>query len=64
MRRQQSKPHSFFDRIDEQKRALEAEITKTAPGPARQTLCQKARQLDVAAHMNEWLSSPGLQSPR
>jgi hypothetical protein len=26
-------------------------------------LRKKIRQLETASHMNEWLSSPGLQSP-
>lgn len=29
----------------------------------REKLLKKARQLDVAAHANEWASSPGLQTP-
>jgi hypothetical protein len=27
-------------------------------------ILKKIRQLDTAAHLNEWLSSPGLQSPQ
>jgi hypothetical protein len=27
-------------------------------------LLRKARQAETAAHLNQWLSSPGLQSPR
>jgi hypothetical protein len=30
----------------------------------RNKLLQKIRQLDVAGHMDRWLSSPGLQAPR
>jgi hypothetical protein len=30
----------------------------------RETLLRKARPAETAAHMDEWLSSPGLQAPR
>jgi hypothetical protein len=30
----------------------------------REELLKKARQLKVAAHVNEWLQSPELQPPR
>ena len=33
-------------------------------GQQRDALLRKARQAETAAHMNQWLSSPGLQSPR
>jgi len=29
----------------------------------RETLLRKARQAETAAHMDEWLSSPGLKAP-
>jgi hypothetical protein len=34
------------------------------PGPQRDALLRRARQMDVANHMNEWLSSLRLQSPK
>jgi hypothetical protein len=64
MHRTPSKSGTFIDRITQAKRRLEAEIAQARPGPARNDLEKKLRQLDVAAHLNEWLSSPGLQSPR
>jgi hypothetical protein len=33
-------------------------------GPEREALMRKARQLETASHVSEWVSSPGLQSPR
>ncbi len=33
------------------------------PGEDRDALMKKARQLDTASHINEWLSSAGLKSP-
>jgi len=33
-------------------------------GQQRDALLRKARQAETAAHLNQWLSSPGPQSPR
>jgi hypothetical protein len=37
---------------------------KLPEGQLRDALLRKARQAETAVHLNEWLSSPGLQSPR
>jgi hypothetical protein len=58
------KPDSFARRIAEEKQRVEAELAKAKPGPARDALEKKLRQLEVAAHADEWLSSPGLRSPK
>jgi hypothetical protein len=63
-RKLQPQTSRFVDRIERQKRHLEAEAAKAKPGPARDILLKKLRHLDVAAHLNEWLSSPGLQAPQ
>jgi hypothetical protein len=34
------------------------------PGPERDGMLKKASQAETASHLNEWLNSPGLQSPR
>lgn len=33
------------------------------PGDVRDATLRKARQMETAAHMSEWLSSPELQAP-
>jgi hypothetical protein len=33
-------------------------------GPVREAVLKKARQAEAAAHMDEWLSSPGLHAPK
>jgi hypothetical protein len=41
------------------------ERAKTLPhGKERELLSLKARQLETASHISEWISSPGLQRPR
>ena len=34
---------------------------KAMPRIERERVLQKARQFDIALHINEWLTSPGLQ---
>ena len=63
MQRRRSAPHTFEDRIAAEKAKLEAQVAKLKPGPQMDALRKKIRQLETASHMNEWLSSPGLQSP-
>ena len=63
MHRHQSVPRTFEDRIAAEKARLEAQVTKLKPGPQKEVLLGKIRQLETASHINEWLSSPGLQPP-
>jgi hypothetical protein len=43
---------------------LREEAKLKGPGVERETLLRKARQVETAAHIDEWLSSPGLRSPK
>jgi hypothetical protein len=52
---------SFPDPLAER---LRAEADKLPPGETRDLLLRKARQADTAAHVDDWLNSPGLQPPR
>jgi hypothetical protein len=47
----------------EEARRLRKEARGTPPGVARDMLIRQARQAETAAHMQEWLSSAGLQPP-
>jgi hypothetical protein len=58
------KSPTLFERLTDEKKRIETEATRVGPGSARNKLLDKLRQLDVAAHINEWLASPGLQAPR
>ena len=64
MQRRRSAPHTFEDNIAAEKAKLEAQIKRLKNGPEREALRKKIRQLEIAAHMNEWLSPPGLQPPK
>jgi hypothetical protein len=54
---------SFPDDVAQQAERLRGEVEKLPPGPARRALERKARQAETAAHIDEWLKSPGLQPP-
>jgi hypothetical protein len=56
---------SFKDRLTEEARLFKEAAEKEPPGSkARELLMRRARQAETASHMNDWLSSPGLASPR
>jgi hypothetical protein len=55
---------SFPDRLAQEAERLRAEAEKLPPGTERHELERKARQTKTAAHIDEWLKSPGLQPPR
>jgi len=63
MQRRRSVPHTFEENIAAERAKLEARIAQLKPGPQRDGLLKKIRQLDTASHMNEWLTSPGLRPP-
>jgi cell division protein FtsB len=64
MQRRRSAPHTFEENIAAEKAKLEAQIAKLKPGPQLDALRKEIRQLDTAAHIGDWLSSPGLASPK
>jgi hypothetical protein len=57
------KSPTLYERLLEEKKRLELQLELQGPGSVRNKLAEKVRQLDVAAHLNEWLSSPGLRAP-
>ena len=50
-------------RLADEANQLRAEAKKLPPGSTREALLRKARQNETAAHIFEWLSSPGLRPP-
>lgn len=55
---------STTERLLESARQARAEAATVPPGPVRRELLRKAREAETTAHLNEWLTSPGLQSPK
>jgi hypothetical protein len=54
---------SFPDDLSQEAERLRAEAEKLPPGTERHDLERKARQAETAAHIDEWLESPGLRPP-
>ncbi len=48
----------------EEREAILKQAEALPHGREREKLLRKARQLETACHVNEWISSPGLQSPK
>jgi hypothetical protein len=59
MQRRRSVPHTFDENIAAEKAKLEPQVAKLKPGPQKDALLRKIRQLDTAAHMSEWLPLQG-----
>lgn len=51
------------DRLAAWSKEVLEQASKTPPGPERDALLKKARQADVANHLDDWAKSPGLQPP-
>jgi hypothetical protein len=56
-----SEPHSFKDRIEEEKKRLQEQADLLPRGLMKTTLLEKIQQLDTANDMYDWLCPPGLQ---
>jgi hypothetical protein len=52
------------ERLAQEAERLRQEAKGTPPGIERERMIRRARQAETALHVNEWLSSPGLQAPR
>ena len=63
MTRLLDKSPTLHDRLQAEEKRLKTELDQVEPGSVREKLLEKLRHLDAAAHINEWLSSPGLRAP-
>ena len=52
------------DRLADEAERLRQKARTVAAGKPRERLLRKAGQLETASQINEWLSSPGLQTPQ
>jgi hypothetical protein len=55
---------SLKDRLASFAEELKAKASQLRPGPEQDALLKRARQADIASHIDEWANSPGLQPPR
>ena len=63
-RRRFKQTQTLKQRLLHRVRSLREEARLARPGLEREALLRKARQTETAAHMEEWLRSPGLQPPK
>ena len=55
---------SLDQKWNEQAKTARAKAETLPAGAERNELMRMARNIEIATHMNEWLSSPGLQPPK
>jgi hypothetical protein len=56
---------TFKERLAEEAVRFKEAAQKLPPGShAQELLLRRARQAETASHVNEWLTSPGLQPPK
>jgi hypothetical protein len=63
MRPQSDEQLRLDRRLAKELAAVQEQADKLSPGPEKDALLTKIRQLEVASHINEWLASPGLRPP-
>jgi hypothetical protein len=63
-RRSVQRETSLEQRLASRAGRLKDEANKLPPGDERDALIRRARQAEVASHINEWLNSPGLATPK
>ena len=54
---------TFQQRLIEEAQRFKEAAEKLPPGTARELLMRRVRQAETAAHIDGWLSSPGLRPP-
>ena len=51
------------ERLIKEARLAREKAEQLPPGEQREGLLKEAREADVAAHIDDWLNSPGLKAP-
>jgi hypothetical protein len=54
---------TFPDRLAKAAERFREDAESKPPGQERDDLLRKASQAETAAHIDRWISSPGLKSP-
>ena len=63
-RRRFKQQFTLQDRLLAWSKEVLEQAKKLPPGAERDALMKKARQADVASHLDDWAKSPGLQPPK
>jgi hypothetical protein len=62
-RRRFKQTTSFQDRLSAFAQELREEALRLPPSRQREELLRRASRADTAAHLDDWVRSPGLQPP-
>ena len=62
-RRRSKQSESLQDRLASFANQAREKASRLPPGPEKEDMLRKARQADTACHLDDWVSSPGLQPP-
>ncbi|MCP3400228.1 hypothetical protein NLM15_24105 [Bradyrhizobium sp. CCGB20] len=54
---------TFEERLAEEAARFKEAAAQLPPGPQRELYLRRARQAETGSHINDWLTSPGLQPP-
>jgi len=63
-RRRFKQQFSLKDRLASWAKEVAEQAAKLPPSAERDALIKKARQVEIANHLGDWMSSPGLQPPK
>lgn len=63
-RRRSKQTQSFKDCLITWAEGARKQADKMAAGPEQEALLKRARQADTAAHLDDWVNSPGLRPPK
>ena len=63
-RRRVKHTQTFAERLAEEAERFRKAAEALPSGTAQELLLRRARQAETASHMNDWLRSPGLRSPK
>ncbi|MFB6452561.1 hypothetical protein [Bradyrhizobium tunisiense] len=63
-RRRVKQTRSLEERMAEQAAKLKEQAGELPAGPEREALLKRAKIAETGAHLSDWLTSPGLQSPQ
>ena len=62
-RRRHDRTISFKDRLAGWAEEIREQAARLPPGAEREAMLKRANQADIAAHLDDWANSPGLQPP-
>jgi hypothetical protein len=63
-RRRFKQTETLEQRLADEAKSLREKAKLLPPGAVKEAALRKARQIEIASHITDWLRSPGLQPPK